>query len=341
MQDRKQELEKLIDRYLAKQLNAEDKQRMEQWLRELDMSEGNAVDLHRYKAILKQRIDERLLPEPNWVPATKWHSTHWLAVAACLLVFLVAGLQFLQPEQDAPSIAQLAESPASKAITPVWKTLSNSSSADSIIDLEDGTRVRLLANSSLTVKTPFGPSGREVQLAGKAFFDVAHDSSRPFSVLSGNVLTTALGTSFWVEQSYAGAKPRVRLITGRVSIKQRNEHGEEILLAYLDPGQSWQAARSKKAVETTPKPAVGKMDEPVATSLFFHHKPLLEVLPALASFYNTTIVFSAKEVAGMSFYGSYDQQNRIEQILETICIANDLTVDWDEDTNTYTIHRIN
>lgn len=341
MQDRKQELEKLIDRYLKGQLDAEEKRRMEQWMHELDITNEQPKTSQADKDLLKQGIDARLRPATT-EPSVKRFPRQSIAIAASLLLFLFAGSQLFKQQPSIPADAQLSRIKTLTADIPTEQRIRNNSAQDTIISLLDGTQVRLAANSSLTWKVPFEAFSRAVELEGKAFFEVAHDRRRPFSVLSGDIITTALGTSFWVEQTQAGAKPRVRLITGKVSIAQLLHSGEQQLLAYLTPGQEWQEATASKTTTTPPiSTETATEDEPVVSMLFFHHKPLTEVLPALASFYKTKITFSASELEGMSFYGSYDQQDSIAQILTTICIANDLQMDWNEQKNTYTIRRIN
>lgn len=342
MQDRKKELAEKIDLYLKGQLDGESKQQVERWMHELDLLEGKAVDLNEQKAELKRRIDKRLLPlECEDDKIRRMPQLGRFTAAAILLLFFSFGIYVLNLDTTIPKEVKISKAKVLQSTIPSIQVIVNFSKKDSVLLLQDSTRVRLLANSRLTLKIPFESYRREVQLEGGAFFEVAHDSKRPFSVLSGNILTTALGTSFWVEQPHTGAKPRVRLITGKVSIKQRNENGEDILLAHLTPGQNWHEEPEIPVVVPVVQQPVVASSEPLRMTLFFHHKPLREVLPVLASFYKTTITFSEDELEGMSFYGSYDKENRIADILKTICVANDLQVDWNEEQNSYTIRKVN
>lgn len=71
------------------------------------------------------------------------------------------------------------------------------------VSLSDGSSVELDADSALALD--FRESARDVRLLrGRAFFDVATDSTRPFSVLAGDGRVTALGTRFIVHE-WAGA----------------------------------------------------------------------------------------------------------------------------------------
>jgi len=63
------------------------------------------------------------------------------------------------------------------------------------ITLADGSSIQL--NTSSAVAYDFTPTARTVRLLrGEAFFQVAKDAARPFSVEAGGGRTTALGTAF-------------------------------------------------------------------------------------------------------------------------------------------------
>ena len=67
-------------------------------------------------------------------------------------------------------------------------------------NLPDGSIVHLNTNSLLTIS--FSGDHRQLNLIkGEALFDVAKDTSRPFSVTSGEQSFTALGTIFNVQKS--------------------------------------------------------------------------------------------------------------------------------------------
>lgn len=96
------------------------------------------------------------------------------------------------------------------------------------IYLADGTRVVLAPESRLRVPESIAernrPAGarvaREVQLDGAAYFDVVHDTNRPFSVSTSVGVALDLGTEFEV-RAYASGKSRpmqVTVISGVVSL---------------------------------------------------------------------------------------------------------------------------
>ena len=86
------------------------------------------------------------------------------------------------------------------------------------VSLPDGTRVRLGANSKLTYPDRFNGERRDVRLEGQAFFDVAKDSERPFTVHTDNMDVTALGTAFEVFDQEAEDKLEAILLNGKVRV---------------------------------------------------------------------------------------------------------------------------
>lgn len=84
--------------------------------------------------------------------------------------------------------------------------------------LDDGTRIILGAASRLEHPRRFRGNAREVVLDGEAFFEVAHDARRPFTVRSGGALTRVLGTRFDV-RGYDGEPVRVVVESGRVRLR--------------------------------------------------------------------------------------------------------------------------
>ena len=87
-----------------------------------------------------------------------------------------------------------------------------------IITMSDGTTVVLNADSKLTYPNNFSAERRELTLQGEAFFDVAHDSAKPFIVHSGELSTTVLGTKFNVTAFPKEEKITISLVEGKVKV---------------------------------------------------------------------------------------------------------------------------
>ena len=78
-----------------------------------------------------------------------------------------------------------------------------------MLTLEDGSVVHVDVGSEVEIR--FSARERQVVLQrGRAMFDVAHDTSRPFTVVAGSSRVTAVGTRFQVERSPADARSDAR-----------------------------------------------------------------------------------------------------------------------------------
>lgn len=84
------------------------------------------------------------------------------------------------------------------------------------VALTDGSRLTL--NTATRLRAAVTPKQREVWLEqGEAFFDIAHDPSRPFVVHAGRQTVTVLGTKFSLLRE--GDRLRVAVLEGRVQVQ--------------------------------------------------------------------------------------------------------------------------
>lgn len=106
------------------------------------------------------------------------------------------------------------------------------------ITLMDGSTATLNSESSITYAKDFGKENRIIYLTGEAFFRVARDETKPFVVISKDLKTTALGTSFNVN-AYEENNEAISLATGKVKVELNNTEttnnpGTEMILT---PGE--------------------------------------------------------------------------------------------------------
>ncbi len=113
-----------------------------------------------------------------------------------------------------------------------YNTLSNPRGSKVVnIDLSDGSHVWLNAGSSITYPVGFSAIERKVQVSGEAYFEVAPDVKRPFTVTKALVTIVVLGTHFNVNAFYDDDDLKVTLLEGAVKVSTASSG---ILLA---PGQ--------------------------------------------------------------------------------------------------------
>jgi transmembrane sensor len=136
-------------------------------------------------ARLSEQIQHKLVPESQVVFIHRRRNSSFIwAAAAVIILITAAGLWMNSHNVFKSGTEQLAEA---KPLVFTGKQL---------VKLADGSTALLNENSELTIPPSFGKSSRGVSLKGEAYFDVAHDPSKPFKVFTGKVVTEVLGTAF-------------------------------------------------------------------------------------------------------------------------------------------------
>lgn len=86
------------------------------------------------------------------------------------------------------------------------------------LTLEDGTKVRLNADSRLRYPVKFVGKERRVEVEGEAFFEVMRNEHMPFVVVCSGIKMKVLGTSFNVNSYTDEPVIRATLITGKLEV---------------------------------------------------------------------------------------------------------------------------
>lgn len=221
------QLRQLLDKYLQGKCSPEEANLLHQfydsfpdepsdtvhmWLSEKKIHEG-----------IRQRIAEKERQQYNVKKLKAAQSYRLLKIAASILFIIGVGLGSYFTDIEAPA-AEIA-----------WIEKATHKGQRATITLMDGTIVYLNANSKIIFPEKFSAKKREVILEGEAFFDVARNAKRPFTIRSGEVTTTVLGTSFNI-RSFKGEPQVVSVATGKVKVKASDMtgHSEEI---FLTPNQ--------------------------------------------------------------------------------------------------------
>jgi transmembrane sensor len=263
------------------------------------------------------------------------------AVAASVLFLLWLGWGVFNPHRQPASPLAAGEKGDSGSTVPfrVAHTYNNSGKARHLV-LEDGSTVVLEDQSQISYAVPFQNSRRDISLKGKAFFKVAKDSARPFTVYSGDLRTTALGTEFSVTHFEADRFIVVRLQEGKVAVQSVDSMVKKLRKAYyLKPGQELvydrghvtATVRNYKAVLPRKRqPEKRALDNPSlpehtgGTWYMFNNQPLPEIFDQLESMFGVRIDYKRKELERLYFIGKFDKEDSLDYILQNIATINKL-----------------
>lgn len=164
-----------------------------------------------------------------------WKKTRRWAAAVVMLIGTLVGLALFNMEKS-------KQTNVTQKVAMVNKI--NTRGQKSTIYLKDGSRVILNSNSKLTYPEKFAAGNRTVFLEGEAFFEVAKDSDNPFKVITGNLSTIALGTSFNINMQQE--EIHVALATGKVLVL--NNASDQESTSVLVPGEDIRYNKKSKKV---------------------------------------------------------------------------------------------
>lgn len=157
------------------------------------------------------------------------------------------------------------------------------------LTLPDGSRMEL--NSDSAARVAYSDDARVIHLdRGEAYFAVAHDTARPFWVVTGSTWVRAVGTAFNVYRREGDVRVTVR--EGRVKVAavagNQDTPSDEVLarvpVSLLAAGEQVDVRPSGPAKRVLPPPAVEREVAWRTGTLDFDGRPLHEVIDELARY---------------------------------------------------------
>ena len=260
----------------------------------------------------------RLSRRAAWLP--------WMAAASILLIACIWLYRWDSKPAGKPAVA---EQPV--VINMIIRK--NTQPGEDTLTLPDNSVVILTPGSSVRYQERFEAHARNIQLEGRALFEVAHDTTKPFTVTANGFATTALGTRFIVD----GTKPvvSIRLLKGRIVVNATADAGMTLQKVYLTPGQELRINTATKhfdRVSLDNKQHHSKnVEDDNSTELSFEKTNLAVVFQRLSKYYKTSILYDKAEVQGLSFTGDFSPSDQLELALKVICNINHLSFTKEDD----------
>jgi transmembrane sensor len=186
------------------------------------------------------------------------------------------------------------------------------------VTLSDGTVVHMNSGSRLRYPVAFGAASRAVSLSGEAFFQVAKDKKRPFSIQTDRLLIREYGTSFNVN-SFRPDVVQVVLVEGKIGVKTPDLSRE----VFLKESQLAEYNRNSHRVtvkDVNVLPYIAWSD-----GLFvFEEQPLSDIMSTLSRWYHLNVRFQNSGIARIRFTGSLSREASFEDIVKTIQFTTDV-----------------
>lgn len=192
-----------------------------------------------------------------------------------------------------------------------YNTMSTKNGMTYPVELSDGSVAWLNAASSLYYPIVFGNEERRVEITGEVYFEVAKDPKRPFVVVTPEMTTEVLGTSFNIN-TYAD-EPNVKVTLLEGSIRVKKENGAVI----LKPGQ--QAAVTHNS-QTIPVQAAN-VEQVMAWKngkFKFQNTPMDEMMRQIARWYDVEVVYEGSIKKEDTVSGTIERNTNASEALEML-----------------------
>ena len=274
---------------------------------------------------ITSNIQYRQYQQQQQVKRSRVIRYRWIAAAAAVCL-VSSTIWYFTGNKSTPPAPTVAAVPQKQLIR-----FANTSAAIKHLTLPDGSEVDLHTNSALHYENDYGKTGRNIWLTGKGFFKVVKDSTRPFTVNSGNISTTALGTSFTVTAWPGKAQVKVLLHTGKVVVKQlTGTPTVRMEPVYLTQGQEVTCDIQQGVAKIKqPEPPLKKLASPgsrIGFTATFDQQPLAEVLEAMAKGYEVPIRYDKEALSDMVFSGSIRKTDSLAKVLQRMAALHNLTI---------------
>jgi len=174
------------------------------------------------------------------------------------------------------------------------------------IVLIDGTQVWLNSKSKLAYPQIFMEE-RNVRLSGEAYFEVAANPQKPFTVTVDDVKITALGTAFNVTGFPETGQVQVALFEG--SVKITTSAGQEIILS---PNQM---ATYRKGTLETENMQYAEQFLWKDGIYGFVNEPLANIIQKLERYYDIRIEVADSSILQYKYTGKFRQLDGVDVIL--------------------------
>lgn len=294
----------LLEKYSLGLCSPEEKIAVEQWLdsSESELSFPSETDLPAHHNKIWAHVEQRIDGDNSGTEKILFLWRPWL-VAACLIVAVGVSFFFFgrKSQEKLARQEQLARSD--------YQTIRTAKGEKRSLKLSDGTQVFLNADSEIRFSEKFTDTSRQVYLKGEAYFAVAKDQSRPFTVQTSTTKLTVLGTVFNLK-AYSQHTTTLIVQEGKVQFSALSEDKEPLLFTANQRGIYNSDTGLKKDNVYAARHISWKDDH-----LVFDNESMRQVVLTLERWYDVDIQEIPQSLSKERFTGDFHDKP-LEYVLE-------------------------
>lgn len=303
----------LVARKLAGEATTAEQQELEMMMQEYSELRGRYQLLQQYfttsayhSSSETEQALQRTLSRINidTTPVKRIFPWKWVGVAAAAILIGIAAFVIPGPRQQPVEASRLMERQNGKATR-------------ATIELADGSKIWLNADSKLSYPEVFNGNSREVYLSGEAFFDIAANPKKPFIVHLSSGTIHVLGTSFNI-RAYENEAVQTSVRTGKVAFIPAYKHGMKPDTIYITPDEKiiYRQPANDTREEMIVKEVTSSEDDKAWTEgrLVFRDKTLEEIASELERAFGKKVTFGNDAPRHYRLTGSF-QDNSLQDIM--------------------------
>jgi transmembrane sensor len=238
----------------------------------------------------------------------KKHYARLLSIAATIALLILASYYFFSPDIDFL--------PTSEIVKETPKSIRTQ------VELPDGSKIWLNADSKLTYSKQFGEASREVSLIGEAFFEVERNPDFPFIIhLENDTRIQVLGTSFNVKAYASDEVVETAVLTGKVMFVSEKASVRTDTAYYLTANQKLAFAKTSGTIETT---EVNSQEEIawIEGKMVFKNEQWSSIANTLERNFNTTVRLENEALKNCRLTATFEG-NSLTEILNLISLTQE------------------
>lgn|SRR5574344_11909 len=297
-------MNKDIKELLQKQLNGTitEEERHELTLMMESLSEEETRELHHdVWDVFTSEVKLSEFKTQQILSKIKHHSSRNLylriaTIAATLLLIVGIAIYLYIPANDSRILAETRVVPYSQPTNYIRH-----------ITLKDGSTVILKAGSRLLTSS----DARSVSLEGEAYFDIVHHSNNYFTIHTGHVTTTVLGTAF----SISAKKDNVIVSVTRGRVKVDDGSRTLAILGVNDEicYRADHTFTTSQNINT-----IKKIETWTRDGMTFDHRTLADIARSISLRYGVNITITDSRLASEKVYVSFSGTESLKEVMKTL-----------------------
>jgi transmembrane sensor len=295
-------------------------ERSREVIRTIHEAEHEAVSSHDLAEQIWEDMQEALQPR------LPWYRRYAAAAAILVLLGLAGGWYALSLNKTSTIINENGILMARTGNADI--SVQNTGNTLKTVYLVDGSRVTLNPGAKLKYHSLLGKRKREVTLEGEAFFEITPDAAKPFSVLSGGIVTKVLGTSFRVAAQHDVV---VSVRSGKVAVvKLEKDKEEKTCILEMNEQAVYNVKQNRLEKTAAPAPALLANPVPAWETMFYDEASMDEIIGVLTRIYGVEFEYNREQFSKCKITIALDEGSMYDK-LDILTKVLSATYEVDED----------